>query len=72
MDNSDSVNHPSSTRITLKLKDGARKSAGESKPPAPTAPIRQSKAKPGSHWSDEYKERMQADMDALMSQQKSR
>jgi hypothetical protein len=68
MDNSDSFNPSLSTRTTLKLKNGARKSAGEIKVSTPTPPIRESKAKPGSHWSDELKERMQADMDALTRQ----
>ena len=35
-----------------------------------TAPVTQSngasKSKPGAHWSDEYKARMQADMDKLL------
>jgi hypothetical protein len=30
-------------------------------------PQRANKPKPGAHWSDEYKERMQAEMDALNS-----
>jgi len=47
--------------VTLKLKAGARKSPRESKTP----PQNTGKLKPGAHWSDEYKERMQADMDAL-------
>jgi hypothetical protein len=29
-------------------------------------PTRAGKPKPGAHWSDEYKERMQAEMDALV------
>jgi hypothetical protein len=72
MDNSDSFNPSLSPRTTLKLKNGARKSAGESRVSAPTPPIRESKAKPGSQWSDELKERMQADMDALTSRQDRR
>ena len=58
--------NPMSPRPTLKLKIGARKSPRETK----TAPVTQAsnanKSKPGAHWSDEYKERMQADMDALL------
>ncbi len=54
------------SRATLKLKVGARKSPRESK----TAPVAQSsnpnKSKPGAHWSDDYKQRMQADMDRLL------
>lgn len=72
MDNSDSSNSSLSTRTTLKLKNGARKSAGESRVSSPTPPIRESKAKPGSQWSDELKERMQADMDALITRQNRR
>ena len=57
--------NPTSPRPTLKLKIGARRSPRETR----TAPVPQSsnanKSKPGAHWSDEYKQRMQADMDAL-------
>lgn len=68
MNNSNSSSNPLSSRATLKLKVGARKSPRESKtpPPLPQAPSK-ANAKPGAHWSDEYKERMQADMDALKS-----
>ena len=59
--------NPTSPRPTLKLKIGARKSPRETK----TAPVAQSsnagKSKPGARWSDEYKDRMQAEMDALAS-----
>jgi hypothetical protein len=55
-------------RPTLKLKVAARKS-----PPTSTAsttsvpsPDKKAKQKPGAHWSDEYKARMQAEMDALV------
>jgi hypothetical protein len=66
MNHSNSSSNPSSSRTTLKLKIGARKSPRESKTsPTPRQQIN-SKLKPGAHWSDEYKERMQADMDALM------
>ncbi len=58
---------PPSTRPTLKLKVGARKSADPRKsPPVPQAE-KNAKLKPGAHWSDEYKARMQADMNALAS-----
>lgn len=57
--------NPTPSRATLKLKIGARKSPRESKTPAVSQPQNHSKAKPGAHWSDEYKQRMQADMDAL-------
>jgi hypothetical protein len=60
-------NSASPSRLTLKLKSGPRKPAdpGSNQP----TPRPQSKAnqKPGAEWSDEYKQRMQADMDALAS-----
>jgi len=67
MNNSNSPSNPSSPRPTLKLKAGAKRTPSEAK--APTLPQPQTKAnqKPGAHWSDEYKQRMQADMDALTS-----
>jgi len=59
--------NPLSPRPTLKLKIGARKSPRETR----TAPVAQSstanKSKPGAQWSDEYKQRVQADMDRLVS-----
>ena len=62
MNDSNSSSNPTSSRATLKLKVGARKSARESK----AAPLPQTHGKahgkPDAHWSDEYKERMQADM----------
>jgi hypothetical protein len=67
MDNSNSPSNPASSRVTLKLKAGVRKAPREAK----TAPLPQPKTKanlkPGAHWSDEYKQRMQADMDELIS-----
>ncbi len=57
--------NPSSPRPTLKLKVGARKLTEPSKVATPQ-PDKKAKLKPGAHWSDEYKERMQADMDALL------
>ena len=67
MNNSNSPSNPGSARAILKLKAGARKSPRE--PQTPPSPKPQSKAglKPAAHWSDEYKERMQADMDLLIS-----
>jgi hypothetical protein len=65
MNNSNSPSDPASSRVTLKLKAGARKSPRESKTPAVPGPRSKASQKPGAHWSDEYKERMQADMDAL-------
>jgi hypothetical protein len=67
MDNSNSSSNPTSSRTTLKLKAGVKKSPRESKTPPIPRPQNTGKLKPGAHWSDEYKERMQADMDALMS-----
>jgi hypothetical protein len=67
MNNSNSSPNPTSARVTLKLKVGARKSAGEATAPAAAQPHIKANLKPGAHWSDEYKERMQADMDALTS-----
>jgi hypothetical protein len=65
MNNSNSSSNPTSPRATLKLRAGARKSPRESKtPPIPRAQ-NTSQLKPGARWSDEYKERMQRDMDAL-------
>jgi hypothetical protein len=62
-----SSNDSSPSRVTLKLKAGARTSSNESKsPPAPRQPSKVNQ-KPGAQWSDEYKRRMQADMDALTS-----
>jgi hypothetical protein len=59
--------NPLSPRPTLRLKIGARKSPRETR----TLPVPQSnnanKSKPGAHSSDEYKQRMQADMDSLAS-----
>jgi len=66
MNHSNSSSNPSSSRTTLKLKIGARKSPRESKTSPTPRQQNNSKFKPGAHWSDEYKERMQADMDALM------
>ena len=69
MNNSNSSSNPPSSRVTLKLKTPARKSPDESKAPPNPPPQRKSNAKsdakPGAHWSDEYKRRMQADMDEL-------
>jgi hypothetical protein len=67
MSDSNSSSNPTTTRVTLKLKAGARKARPERKPEPVERPHHNSKSKPGAHWSDEYKERMQADMDALAS-----
>ena len=69
MNDSNSSPDPKSPRVTLKLKAGVRKSPRESKaaPAADPQPRSKANLKPGAHWSDEYKERMQADMDLLAS-----
>ena len=67
MNNSNSSSNPTSSRVTLKLKVAARKSARESKTPPLPKPHSKANLKPGAHWSDEYRERLQADMDALTS-----
>jgi hypothetical protein len=67
MNNSNSPSNPGSSRVTLKLKGGARKPVTKSKTPPLPQPHSKANLKPGAHWSDEYKERMQADMDALTS-----
>lgn len=67
MNNSNPFSNPPSRRPTLKLKIGARKSPRENKTAPTPQPKDTSKLKPGAHWSDEFKERMQADMDALIS-----
>jgi len=66
MNNSNSPSSPSPPRVTLKLKTAARKSPRESKTPPIPQPKGKANVKAGAHWSDEYKERMQADMDRLL------
>jgi len=63
MNNSNSSSNPTSSRVTLKLKVGARKSPRESKTPPPPQAHSKANGKSGAHWSDEYKERIKADMD---------
>ncbi len=67
MNNSDSPSNPTAPRVTLKLKGAARKSSDVGKAPPPARPTSKPNVKPGAHWSDEYKRRMQADMDELTS-----
>jgi hypothetical protein len=67
MNDSNPSPDPKSPRVTLKLKAGARKSPEQSKTPPVQQPRGKASSKPGAHWSDEYKERMQADMDLLAS-----
>jgi hypothetical protein len=57
---------PRPPRPTLKLKAGARKSAVLGKAPIIPQPDKKARLKPGADWSDEYKRRMQEDMDALL------
>ena len=59
---------PRPPRPTLKLKAGARRSADSGKTPISPiqAPDKKARLKPGADWSDEYKRRMQEDMDALL------
>jgi hypothetical protein len=57
----------SSPRPTLKLKAGVKRAAPVTTTTAPIQPARKSAGKPGAHWSDEYKDRMQAEMNALSS-----
>jgi len=66
MNDSDSPSN-SSPRVTLKLKGAARKPAQkpEAAPAPQPQPPKKSNSKPGAQWSDEYKQRMQQDMDAL-------
>ena len=66
MNNSNSPSNPTPSRVTLKLKVAARKSARESKTPPLSQAHSKANGKPGAHWSDEYKDRMQADMDKLI------
>lgn len=67
MTDSNSSSNPASPRVTLKLKGAARKSPEPNKA-SPVAPSQgKPNPKPGAHWSDEHKRRMQADMDELTS-----
>jgi hypothetical protein len=59
--------NPVTPRSTLKLKPGIRKSPRESKSVPAPKPQSKLSQKSGAAWSDEYKQRMQEDMDALIS-----
>jgi hypothetical protein len=65
----DNPNSPANTspRPTLKLKAGVKRAVEEPKAKPEPQPQSKGNQKPGAHWSDEYKRRMQADMDALTS-----
>jgi hypothetical protein len=65
MNDSNSSSNPTSSRVTLKLKGAARKSSDDIKATPVPQPQGKPNVKPGAHWSDEYKRRMQADMDKL-------
>jgi hypothetical protein len=66
MNNSNSANS-GSPRVILKLKPGARKLPREDRAVPHAQPHVKARLKSDAHWSDEYKERMQADMDLLNS-----
>jgi hypothetical protein len=66
MNDPNSPQNPNPPRATLKLKGGPRKPVKEAAPPPPPAPPRKSSASQDAHWSDEYKRRMQEDMDKLV------
>jgi hypothetical protein len=67
MSDSNSSSSPPAPRSTLKLKPGIQKSPRESKKPVLQPAQSKVSQKPGAAWSDEYKQRMQEDMDALAS-----
>ncbi len=52
-------------RPTLRLKVAPREAPVLPRDAIPARPTPSGKAKPGARWSDHYKMRMQADMDAL-------
>src|SRR5258708_13358611 len=62
MNDSISSSTPASPRVTLKLKGAARKSGEDNKAPPIPQPQGKPNGKPGAHWSDEYKSRMQTHM----------
>ena len=51
--------------MTLKLKGPGRKPPEKVETPTISPPPANPNSKPGAQWSDEYKRRMQADMDEL-------
>jgi len=62
-----SQSNPIAPRATLKLKPGINKSPREIKSAPHPKPPGKLNQKSGAAWSDEYKQRMQEDMDALIS-----
>jgi hypothetical protein len=69
MNDPNSSSNPPPGRATLKLKAGARKAPVESKTPAVVRPPGKP-VNPNARWSDEYKQQMQADMDALVARRR--
>ncbi len=67
MNDSNDSSIPNTPRATLRLKVTPRSTPPAIKTQAPPRQLAGNKAKPGARWSDDYKERMQADMDALTS-----
>jgi hypothetical protein len=65
MNDSNPSSNPTPPRVTLKLKGAPRKPSDDIKAPAVPQPHGKPNVKSGAHWSDEYKRRMQADMDKL-------
>lgn len=65
MNNPNSPADPPASRSTLKLKVAARKPKEEVKAAVVPRPQPKPAVNPGARWSDEYKQRMQADMDEL-------
>lgn len=59
--------NPVTPKPTLKLKPGVRISPRETKAAPQPKPHSKLSQKSGAAWSDEYKQQMQADMDALIS-----
>jgi hypothetical protein len=58
--------NPIAPKPILKLKAGVRKSPPETKSAPHPKPQSKVNQKSGAAWSDEYKQRMQEDMDALI------
>jgi len=67
MSDTSDTSHPTGPRPTLRLKVTPRKPAPAATPAPAPPPQNKAKAKPGARWSDEYIDRMQADMNALTS-----
>ena len=61
----DTLTRPAA-RPTLKLKVGTRKRTPNAGTPSPPTFHKKGKLNPGAQWSDQYKARMRAEMDALL------